>query len=173
VSRQDPPLVRNLAVVDIDGVLADVRHRLHFVEPGPQGTPGGPRDWDGFFAAAPDDTLLDEGRAVAERLAEDHELVYLSGRPERCRGDTLAWLQRHRLPGGTVLLRPDGDRRPARLFKLDRLRSLAAERTVAVLVDDDPAVCATARRDGFVVYEATWMAQQPTLFEAQEQDGRT
>jgi hypothetical protein len=155
-----------VAVVDIDGVLADVRHRLHHVS-------GGRRNWDAFFAAAPDDEPLDEGLAVAERLAQDHDLVYLSGRPERCRDDTLAWLEVHDLPAGDLLLRPEGDRRPARMFKLDRLRDLAADRGVAVLVDDDPAVCEAARRRGFVVFEATWMAQQPTLFEAQEREGRT
>ncbi|HEX2177351.1 MAG TPA: hypothetical protein VHG70_15715 [Nocardioidaceae bacterium] len=155
-----------VAVVDIDGVLADVRHRLHHVS-------GRRRDWEAFFAAAPDDALLDEGVAVAERLAQEHDLVYLSGRPERCRDDTLAWLELHDLPPGDLLLRPEGDRRPARAFKLDRLRELAADRGVAVLVDDDPAVCEAARRRGFVVFEATWMAQQPTLFEAQEHEGRT
>jgi hypothetical protein len=155
-----------VAVVDIDGVLADVRHRLHHVS-------GNRRDWEAFFAAAPGDALLDEGVAVAERLAQDHDLVYLSGRPERCRDDTLAWLELHDLPPGDLLLRPEGDRRPARAFKLDRLRELAAGRGVAVLVDDDPAVCEEARRRGFVVFEATWMAQQPTLFEAQEHEGRT
>jgi thiamine monophosphate synthase len=100
-------------------------------------------------------------------------VVYLSGRPDRCRDDTLRWLGRHGLPPGRVVLRPEGDRRPARTFKLDRLRALAADRTVAVLVDDDPAVCEAARKRGFVVFEATWMAQQPTLFEAQEREGRT
>lgn len=155
-----------VAVVDLDGVLADVRHRLHLVE-------RSPKDWDAFFAAASDDEVLDEGRAVAERLAQEHEIVYLSGRPQRCRDDTLGWLRAHELPPGRVLLRPEGDRRPARLFKLDRLRDLAAERGVAVLVDDDPAVCASARRAGYVVFEATWMAQQPTLFDAQEHEGLT
>jgi hypothetical protein len=159
-------MTRPVAVVDLDGVLADVRHRLRFVR-------REPKDWDRFFAAAPLDEVLPEGRAVAERLAEDHDVVYLSGRPERCRDDTLAWLRDHALPGGDVLLRPEGDRRPARTFKLDRLRDLAAHRRIAVVVDDDPAVCEAARRRGHPVLEATWMGEQPTLFEAQEGEGRT
>jgi hypothetical protein len=155
-----------VAVVDIDGVLADVRHRLGHLR-------RRPKDWEAFFAAATSDDLLDEGRAVVERLAEDHDLVYLSGRPERCRDDTVTWLRQHELPAGRVMLRPEGDRRPARMFKLERLGGLSADRRVAVVVDDDPEVCAAARRRGFVVFEATWMTQQPTLFEAQEQEGRT
>jgi hypothetical protein len=157
---------RPFAVVDIDGVLADVRHRLHHVS-------GPVKDWDAFFAAAPGDRLLEEGLAVARRLAQDHEVVYLSGRPERCRDDTVRWLGERRVPPGEVVLRPEGDRRPSRRFKLERLRALAAKRPVAVIVDDDPAVCATARKNGFVVFEATWMEELPALFEAQEEEGRT
>ena len=163
---EDAESRRPVAVVDIDGVLADVRHRLHFVR-------ARSKDWDAFFAAASADELLDEGRAVAERLAEDHDVVYLSGRPERCRKDTLDWLRRHDLPDGRVLLRPEGDRRPARFLKLNRLRDLAGEREVAVLVDDDPAVCDAARRRGYPVFEATWMAEQADLYDAQEREGRT
>jgi hypothetical protein len=161
-----PDKLLPLAVVDIDGVLADVRHRLHHVQ-------RQPKDWDAFFAAAVDDPVLDEGRAVADRLAEDHELVYLSGRPERCRDDTVEWFEANGLPTGRLLLRPDGDRRPARAFKLDRLVQLAGARELAVFVDDDPAVCEAARRRGFVVFAATWMEQQPSLYDAQERDGRT
>ena len=42
---------RPLAVFDVDGVLADVRHRLRFVE-------RSPKDWDAFFSAAVDDPPL-------------------------------------------------------------------------------------------------------------------
>lgn len=157
---------RDIAVVDLDGVLADVRHRLHHLRTQP-------KDWDAFFAAAPDDAVLDEGRAVAERLAQDHDLLYLSGRPERCRHDTETWLRSHGLPPGPVRLRHDGDRRPARQLKVDQLQRLAQERRVAVLADDDPAVCKAAEAAGFTVFRATWMSEQATLLEAQEDDGQT
>jgi phosphoglycolate phosphatase-like HAD superfamily hydrolase len=158
--------LRPVAVLDIDGVLADVRHRLRHVMVRP-------KDWDAFFAAAPDDPPLAEGLAVAAYLAADHDLVYLSGRPERCRDDTLEWLRRHDLPASPLRLRHDADRRPARVLKVDVLRRLSAVRAVAVLVDDDPEVCAAARDAGFTVLQATWMGEQPALREAQEQDGAT
>ena len=161
-----PDQRRPYAVVDVDGVLADVRHRLHHLE-------SRPKDWDGFFAAAPHDPPLAEGLAVSRRLAEDHELVYCSGRPERLRQATLDWFARHDVPPGRLLLRRDGDRRPARLVKLGILRRLADERPVDVLVDDDAQVCATARAAGFAVLEADWMPSAPVLREAQEGEGRT
>jgi phosphoglycolate phosphatase-like HAD superfamily hydrolase len=157
---------RPYAVIDVDGVLADVEHRLHYIK-------GRPKDWDRFFAAADKDPPLEEGLATARRLAKDHELVYLSGRPERLREVTLDWFARYDVPPGRLLLRDNRDRRPAKLVKLGILRRLARERVVSVLVDDDPAVCETVRKAGFPVLDATWSHRQPALFEAQEVEGRT
>lgn len=158
--------VRPLAVIDLDGVVADVRHRLHHLD-------SKPRDWDAFFAGIPDDPVLPEGRAVVDRLAGDHEVVYLTGRPERTRSDTESWLERHRLPRGKLIMRRDGDRRPARQAKSALLRTLAAGRTVSVVVDDDPEVCAGLTRQGWPVLVADWMTRPGTLATAQERLGRT
>lgn len=157
---------RPYAVVDLDGVLADVEHRLHHLQ-------RTPKDWHAFFAGISADSAHPEGLAVARQLAGEHELIYLSGRPERTRADTEEWLRRHDAPAGRVLLRSEGDRRPARITKISILRRLAADRPVAVLVDDDPAVCRAARDAGFTVLEATWGRPQPTLFDAQERLGET
>jgi hypothetical protein len=155
-----------VAVVDIDGVLADVRHRLHYVEERP-------KDWRSFFAAAPDDPVLAQGLETVRRLAEVYDLVYLSGRPEHCRQDTLAWFDRHGVPPGDLRLRTPKDFRPARVTKVEALDSLSATRAVAVFVDDDPLVCEAARAAGYDVLPATWMTGGETLLEAQEVEGRT
>ena len=157
---------RPLAVIDLDGVVADVRRRLVHIR-GPR------RDWDAFFDGIPDDDVLPEGRAVVDRLAADHEIVYLTGRPERTRPDTEAWLTRHRLPRGRLIMRSERDRRPARQVKPPLLRELAAGRQVAVVVDDDQSVCDALERDGWPVLRADWMPDDPALEAAQENQGRT
>ncbi len=161
---------RPLAVFDIDGVLADVRHRLRHLQ-------RRPKDWEAFFAAAPDDPPLGPGVALARESAKDCEVVYVTGRPERCRADTLAWFAQHGLPQGTLSMRSSRDRRPARLAKPELLGRLAAGRTVAVVVDDDAAVCQAYEQAGYRVIRAQWMDQwmngEPALERAQEQDGRT
>lgn len=159
-----------LAVLDIDGVLADVRQRLVHVQ-------GRPKDWDAFFAAAPDDAPLPEGLARANELAERSDVVYLTGRPERCRRDTEAWLTEHGFPPAQVLMRPDTDRRPARRFKLDQVRVLAAGAEIDIIVDDDALVVDALTSAGFTVEHAQWMPestpQKSSLFDAQEREGRT
>lgn len=159
-------MTRPLAVFDVDGVLADVRHRLHLVE-------SRPKDWDAFFSAAVDDPPLPQGVALAQESAKDCEVVYVTGRPERCRRDTLAWFAEHGLPEGRLSMRRPRDFRPARVAKLDLLRTLSADRTVAVVVDDDLQVCEAYEAAGYRVLRATWMSDEPALHEAQEDDGRT
>jgi hypothetical protein len=160
---------RLLAVVDIDGVLADVRHRLHHLR-------SRPKDWASFFAAAPDDPVLEQGLDTVRKLAEVFDVVYVSGRPEHCRVDTESWFEQHGLPHGRLVLRPLGDRRPARLVKVETLDRLSRERQVAVLVEDDPMVLDAAREAGYDVLPADWMPADPdedALREAQETEGRT
>jgi phosphoglycolate phosphatase-like HAD superfamily hydrolase len=162
----EPTNVPPWAVVDIDGVLADVRHRLRFLQ-------RRPKDWNAFFRAAPDDPAHPEGLAVAARLAEDHDVVLLTGRPERCRADTLAWLARHDVRFVALRMRDERDRRPAARLKVDVLRALARERPIAVMVDDDPAVLAAVSAAGFPTYHAAWEARAAAMDEAQEREGRT
>ncbi len=165
--------LHTVAVFDVDGVLADVRHRLHHVE-------RSPKDWPAFFAAMDDDAPLEVGIALAlDQSGAGHKIVYLTGRNESYRALTVAWLSRHGLPEGRLVMRRDSDRRPARLFKPDALRRIGSASRVVAVVDDDEAVVAVLRRDGWPVLHATWMtqdastAEQQSLFDAQEVDGRS
>ncbi|MFF4249615.1 hypothetical protein ACFY1L_00180 [Streptomyces sp. NPDC001663] len=157
---------RPLAVFDLDNTLADTAHRQRFLE-------RAPRDWDGFFAAAPDDPPIPEGIALVLKSAEECEVVYLTGRPERCRPDTLDWLAAQGLPEGRVFMRRNDDRRPARRTKLEILRRLDRTRDIRVFVDDDELVCEDAERAGFTVVRARWTAPSAELKVAQEREGRT
>ena len=163
-------MVRPLAIVDLDGVVADVRHRLVHLT-------GRRKDWDAFFAAAVDDPPHPEGIAVVERLRQDHDVVYLTGRPERCRADTEAWLERNGIGGPPLHMRSGRDRRPAAVVKPELLRTIAQGREVAVVVDDDERVVEAMRRAGYQVLHADWekraAEEEAALEQAQEEQGRT
>lgn len=161
-----------VVVVDIDGVLADVRHRVHFVE-------GKRRDWENFFAAAPEDPPLMEGMREIQR-AQDEGLgvIYLTGRPERCRDSTQVWLRDHHFPDAPLYMRPDHDRRPARAFKVETLQRISADHEVVRFIDDDIAVVRVVRAAGYDVLHATWMSEEvdgvdEILQQVQENEGRT
>ena len=131
-----------IAVVDIDGVLADAEHRQHHVE-------RTPKDWDAFFAAVGDDAPIPAGLELVRDLATAHRVVLLSGRPERTRTDTEAWLVHHDVGYERLLLRPDVDRRAAAVFKADAMGAIGEPAEVTVVVDDDESVVETLTRMGY------------------------
>jgi len=154
-----------IAVFDIDGVVADVRHRVHHVEP-PR------RNWQRFFELAAADPPSPEGVRWALRAAQDHDLVWLTGRPEWLRRVTEGWLAARGLPASELVMRPNGDYRPARHYKVEALRRLAG-RDIVVFVDDDPEVVRAAAAAGFTASLATWLPRSTALSDAQERSGRT
>jgi phosphoglycolate phosphatase-like HAD superfamily hydrolase len=158
--------VPSFAVFDIDGVLADVRHRLHHLR-------ARPKNWHGFFSDAANDTLLDEGARRAHEAAATHAIVYLSGRPEGMRRLTQAWLDRYGLPVGGLVLRPNRDRRPARVLKPELLARVGRQGSIAQVVDDDSEVVAALRDLGYPVVHATWAGESRVLHDAQEKQGRS
>lgn len=160
---------RPIAIVDIDGVVADVRHRLSHIE-------GRRKDWNAFFAAAADDAPHPEGIAIVQTLAAEHEIVYLTGRPESLRTVTETWLEANGL-GGRLMMRGASDRRPAAQMKLEVVQRLGRGRTIGMVVDDDTAVLAAMRYAGYLTFRADWerrtVEAADAIAEAQEGDGRT
>jgi hypothetical protein len=139
-----------VVVFDIDGTVADCSHRQHHV------TKAVP-DWEVFFASSDIDGPLAEGVALALTHAADGHLVWLTGRPERYRPNTIAWLQAQGLPTDNLHMRPDDDMRPAAVFKAERLAQIASEREILLVVDDDGLVVAALRDAGWPVQHAEWM----------------
>lgn len=156
----------SIAVFDIDGVVADVRHRVHHVE-------DGRKNWSRFFQLADQDKPSATGIEMAQLAAADHRLVWLTGRPEWLRDVTATWLKRQGLSVDTLLMRPNYDYRPAREYKVAELRRLAAEDEIVVFVDDDPLVVRAAAEAGFTASLAEWLPRGKALAEAQEDAGRT
>jgi hypothetical protein len=116
---------------------------------------------------------LEEGAQRLRDALVDHDVIYLTGRPERTRRLTERWLARHDLPTGPLLMRADDDDRPARYLKRAELRRLSGTRQVVSVLDDDPTVVAVLTADGWPVELATWLPHSSTLRRAQEDRGRT
>ena len=159
---------------DIDGVVADVHHRLHHLQ-------HRPKSWAAFFGSMAEDVPLTEGvTRVAEAMDAGFEVRYLTGRPERYRSVTEEWIQEFAHPA-PVTMRPNSDRRPARVWKAAVLVGWRRSGTmIERVVDDDPQVVSELRALGFTVVHARWATAHDTaptgevqavLWEAQETDG--
>jgi hypothetical protein len=102
---------------DLDGVLSNAASRQHFLK--------GPRpDWPAFFAASAHDPLVSEVAVLLGLLSQDLAIVLLTARPARIRKETVEWLGRHELRWDLLVMRREGDYRPARTFKQAAVRDI-------------------------------------------------
>jgi hypothetical protein len=121
-------------MVDVDGTLADVRHRLHHIRGGKK------KNWKAFFAGMDRDRPIASTVAWVKTLAEHHDIVVITGRPEEYRARTLAWLKQHEIPFTDIFMRPDGDHRPDYEVKKEALRRYPKKR-IKLVIEDRPPVC--------------------------------
>lgn len=115
-------------LVDIDGTIADLSHRLHFIEKEPA-------DWDGFFAACPDDKPIHEVIDTINQLGESAVLIMVTGRSERCRVQTEKWLNLYINGWNGLYMRADGDHRHDDVIKAELLDEIVADKRISSLAD--------------------------------------
>jgi len=139
---------RNTVIVDIDGTLADVQHRLHFIQ-GP-----GKKNWNQFFKNAHKDEPVEIVRRWVNNLAPEYTAVLITGRPEDFRNDTEAWLKQHGIRYKKLYMRRSGDHRPDAVVKQELLDRVGRER-VAFVIDDRPPVCDMYRKCGLRVFQVS------------------
>lgn len=130
----------HLVYLDIDGVLADERHRQHFATATP------PR-WDDYFADAAVrlDNLWPEGWALYKELLTrpDTEVRYLTGRRIDLAPVTQTWLADQGFDP-TLVLEMKSMTTLLRLaaFKATVITQRLAEFETVTIYDDDPRVIA-------------------------------
>ena len=128
-------------IVDIDGTIADVRHRLHHIQ-----SPG-KKDWPAFFAEMDHDEPIVNMIEYVQKLASDHSILIVSGRPARYRAQTERWLKKYTIPYERLFLRRNGDHRPDYEAKAEVLKEIPA-RQIALAIDDRPPVCDRWEKNG-------------------------
>lgn len=142
------PAPPQLVISDLDGTLADIEHRLHWIHrPEP--------DWTAFFLACPDDLPIRNTITVLRTLHDaGYEIVLASGRGEVAREATIAWLDRHGVPWNRLILRSPGDERHDDEVKAEMVldHGLTPDATLVVL-EDRASVVQTWRRLGFHVFQ--------------------
>ncbi len=78
-----------LYIFDLDGTLARIEHRLHFIQQKP-------KDWRGFLAACQDDAPnLPVIRTLQTLRKAGADVWIWSGRRDECQAQTVEWLQRN------------------------------------------------------------------------------
>lgn len=140
-------------IFDLDGTLADVRHRVHFVR-------DGNRNYDAFFAACVDD--LPYAHVISTlRAHEDagHIVEVWSARSDKVRAETIAWLERNGVhPTNLTHMRADGDMTEDATLKRSWLMALANQDRPDLVYDDRQRVVDMWREEGIPCFQvvANW-----------------
>lgn len=148
--------MKPLYIFDLDGTLALINHRRHFVE-----RDRGEQDWESFHAACVDDAPNLPVIRVMESLRRFADVWIFSGRSDEVREQTVEWLLKHTsflssdfdIVSGTqdvLTMRSHGDYTPDDRLKkqwLDYMLECDKRRIIAVF-DDRDRVVAMWRRAG-------------------------
>lgn len=106
---------KKIIVFDLDGTLANIEHRLHFIQ-------GEKKDWDAFYAACINDKpiwpVIDANWAlVAANQIFRGEIVILTGRSRAVEHETQEWLEYFSIDYDELVMRSPKDYRPDHEFK--------------------------------------------------------
>jgi beta-phosphoglucomutase-like phosphatase (HAD superfamily) len=153
----DGPQAPGVAVVfDIDGVISDATARLHHIQ-------GKRKQWEAFFQAAADDPLIAEVARLVELLDPRIQIVLLTGRPKHIEDLTVAWLEAKELRWDVLVMREEGDRRPAPDMKRSAVDDLKrAGFDLRLAFEDDARNVAMFHREGVPCIHVQGYGGDPT-----------
>jgi hypothetical protein len=149
---------KDVILCDLDGTLANCDHRRHHVE-------SKPKNRDAFYAGVSDDeynppvlTLLKSMQEGTPDGANICDIWFVTGRPERCREDTVRWL--HDTCGFSkkgydylLYMRKDGDYRADYIVKQEILDTHIDRERVLFVLDDRQQVVDMWRRNGLTCFQ--------------------
>lgn len=97
-------------VFDIDGTLADLSHRIKYLE-------GEKKDWDSFYGRVDEDGVIEEIAQIFVCyvcwMTPSNKVICITGRPERTREATLKWFkEKIGFVPDELYMRKDRDWRP-------------------------------------------------------------
>jgi predicted kinase len=136
-----------VVVSDLDGTLACIDHRLHFLNK----ETNQKADWKSFFDAMKDDVVRLEIKSVLDDVYPNHDIVLVSGRPETHREATEKWLKDNGIRYNALLMRKAGDKRPDIIVKQEILDTYLDKNMIDMVIDDRKVVIDMFRSNGLKV----------------------
>jgi uncharacterized HAD superfamily protein len=135
-------------VFDIDGTLADVTHRRHWVS-------SKPKNWAAWDAGIPRDTVHEDIAWMLRNFHEQgHKIILCSGRDSKHRDITVKWMANNSIPYHALYMRAEKDNRKDSIVKLELLFRIREEHGEPFLwVDDRDQVVEAVRAEGVRVLQ--------------------
>jgi len=131
-------------IFDLDGTLADIEHRRHFVS-------NNENNWSEFNDRMGEDVINKPIVDLYHTLwdSKKYDIIIVSGRSEAFRTVSEQWLVWNHIPFDRLIMRQATDYRKDALVKQDILNTLKAEgKDILFAVDDRQQVVDMWRRNG-------------------------
>jgi len=138
-------------IFDLDGTLANIDHRRHYVT-------NGNHHWDSFYQACVDDTPNTSVVRLYKQLfiSSLHPLTMMptvefliySGRSESVRDKTKLWLNKNKIIYDELKMRPIGNSQPDQDLKRDWLHASGYSKKIIAVFDDRQKVVDMWRSEG-------------------------
>ena len=110
--------MKKIIVFDVDGTLADIEHRRHWID-------CRPKNWKAFFAVQHEDPPHEEIVWMAKALKDANtKIIICSGRSAEFRKVTETWLLEQGVSFDEVFMRHIGDHRPDYAVKVELLEEI-------------------------------------------------
>jgi phosphoglycolate phosphatase-like HAD superfamily hydrolase len=137
-------------IFDIDGTLADISHRLEFIQ-------HEPKDWRKFFAACDDDDPIWPVIHTLDALHDHgHVILLISGRSDEVRYKTADWMRNHNVRYHEMYMRKEGDHREDSVVKAELLEKAKTDWKafgIAGVFEDRKQVVDMYRSKGLRVFQ--------------------
>ena len=126
---------RSAIIVDLDGTLANIDHRRHFVK-------SKPKDWKGFFSRISDDTINNWCRYLIMRFGSANMTVLvITGRPAEYFKTTFNWLNDNQVRFDKLYTRKSKDYRSDYVVKREIYKEhIEPYYNVMFVIDDRDSV---------------------------------
>ena len=136
---------RPLILVDLDGTLFDMEHRVHFLAE---------KNYDAFFEAVKDDTPIWWcAELVAAMASRGFRIAFVSGRNEVARAETKRQLEKLGFGEFPLYMRPRYDYREDYLIKADIFDRWFLNENILFVIDDRSQVVKMWRERGLTVLQ--------------------
>jgi predicted kinase len=149
-------------IFDIDGTIADVKHRLHFIE-------NGNRDWPGFFKAMIHDSPIVDMFTMAHELKKAGGNILVStARPDDYQQETIDWMVALGFPYDKLYMRAAGDFRRDSIVKEELLLQMVQDGyDPKVAFDDKVNVIEMYRNNGLIALQCDADAEKISPYAGQ------
>ncbi len=102
---------RKAIIVDLDGTLCNIDHRLHFLQKEK-------KDWHQFHQSCENDTVEPWCQQIIESMKQSSfTIVLMTGRDDGYEDITKSWLTKNKIPYDLLLMRKSGDHRADHTIK--------------------------------------------------------